>query len=476
MTPPVAQSGGNIQTPSQSTPPPTSSKKWLWIVIIVAVVAAAGAGGYWWWQNQQSQTDSTDTETAADSEAEATPTDDDTGWKELVNEKYYYSLEYPRDWKLTGRDADGKEVDPTQAKTEYLSKQYDDKFSNLRVYVHDYDVPKTAKEAAERTKKTADEVIEEKEFELGGEEAYYLAIHNHSTYMASVDGGQDTEYNEDYYFQYIYAVRNGYLYSIEIFEIYGDSEEYVIEPPHIPFEEWRNQETFDKIVESFRFLEYEPPTFSTGCLEFPLQLGNTWKYQVSSSGPFGLEASAVDLAELTGIYDHEFTIRTDTIEGDTSGSVYEERYGVDSPGNNLYANYRMSYVKSSDGDTLASGSVFYHDYKVFSCNEDSWELEVKTSPARFTADLLNEIAGEGAGIIGSAKVLDRDAEVTVPAGDFEAVLIEYNLETSAETNMGDIEVPISQKIWFVPEIGIVKHEMSGITNGTKELIEYNFAN
>ncbi|MFC1721682.1 PsbP-related protein [Patescibacteria group bacterium] len=466
----------NITPSSTSTPPsaPSSSKRWLWIIIIIAAVVAASAGGYWWWQNKSAEPAPASSAEIPDSETDTAPS---PGWSQYENVKYHYSIEYPNDWDIHSLSSD---MEPPPIETSDIigiSKGYDndDKIANFTIDVKEDELPRTPKEVADNIRKTYDdlEIFAEGETTLDGVPAYYITYHYEVSGGETYVDGEEVDFADIHYFTEILALKDGYLYTLVMNEQYTESDEYPVMPPDVPYDEWQNIETFDKMVETFKFRDFVPPEINTGCLEMPLTLGNTWKYRTTATGPFNIEAASEDTTELTAIRETEYVLDT-TVVMDGADNYYVERYGFDSTGDNMYLNHREVEVNTEGAGNIASGSLYYQGFKVFSCQEDEWPLDVDIATSKLNFQFPVSGGGDISKMTGTAKVLDRNAEVTIPAGTFEAVIVEIDVEEiSATTTLGEFSIPAYMKIWFVPGIGKVKQESTSAGEETIELLEYD---
>ena len=298
-------SADNASSAPEVLPPggqlsPKPKKVWLIILIIVIAAIAVGAilyitVGKKWLGNQNIVPVANNESNPAISEKTDTKVQMPVGWKSYENERFDYSFAYPADWKekflyigdsenqdrkkeyATGAEVYKIENDAhtwkfmvraIESRTGYSSSQQ--AFAAL----HDPKANKTTK------------IYEEGPIMLDGREAYYGAF-EHQTAQVTSDTGVILE-PKIVWEKTIVCQQGKITYELRWTErLSGESKnkhmEFDAGDNYIPFDQY--DEVFPKIVETFRFQLGEiaptPEVLNTGCLQFPVKKGNSWKYRVT---------------------------------------------------------------------------------------------------------------------------------------------------------------------------------------------------
>lgn len=187
---------------------------------------------------------------------------------------------------------------------------------------------------------------------------------------------------------------------------------------------------------------------SAGSIPFPIAVGNTWVYQMLSGNRQSVVTNRVlSVAPVPG--GHRVTM-SETISG-TPEKTTQETYI-------FYANGQIGYpVNEPNGvSVLDSGGVLWPDAADLASGQDHRSvLHVRVNsvpPAYKTANVT--VRGGGT------------ASVTVPAGTYQATIVDMVLATK----VGSFSSSVLVKTWTAPGTGPVKSEVSVLAAGNTTVI------
>ena len=188
---------------------------------------------------------------------------------------------------------------------------------------------------------------------------------------------------------------------------------------------------------------------SAESIPFPIAVGNTWVYQMVSNinNAHSLVTNRVlSVASVPG--GHQVTM-SETISG---GATTQQTYI-------FYANGKIGYpVHEANGvSVVGGGGVLWPDAADLASGQDYRSvLRVRvsnTGPARYeTANVT--VRGGGT------------ASVTVPAGTYQATIVDMILATK----VGSFSTSVLVRTWTAPGTGPVKTEVSVLAAGKTQLI------
>jgi len=184
-----------------------------------------------------------------------------------------------------------------------------------------------------------------------------------------------------------------------------------------------------------------------GSIPFPIAVGNTWVYQTISGNRQSVVTNrVVSVAPVPG--GHRVTM-SETISG-TPEKTTQETYI-------FYANGQIGYpVNEPNGvSVLDSGGVLWPDAADLASGQDYRSvLHVRVNsvpPSYKTANVT--VRGGGT------------ASVTVPAGTYQATIVDMVLATK----VGSFSSSVLVKTWTAPGTGPVKSEVSVLAAGKTEV-------
>ena len=197
---------------------------------------------------------------------------------------------------------------------------------------------------------------------------------------------------------------------------------------------------------------------------YPVAEGNTWEFSMQLPDPLGTVTETETMTEVVRVDDD--TVRA-TIErtfhyenGSTDDVTDSVDYVFHSDGS-LEVPYQSLPDTSGAVVTVKSGTMVWPTDEEFEAGtEKTGTIEASANGIDQTVDFA--IAGGGV------------ESVTVPAGTFDARLLEQKLEISIPEFSID-GLPIAAKSWLAPGTGLVKTEIPGLMGaGTVELVLVKF--
>jgi hypothetical protein len=187
---------------------------------------------------------------------------------------------------------------------------------------------------------------------------------------------------------------------------------------------------------------------SARSIPFPIAVGNTWVYQtVSGNRQSVVTNRVVSVAPVPG--GHRVTM-AETISGPPEKTTQETYI--------FYANGQIGYPVNEPNEVsvLDSGGVLWPDAADLASGQDHRSvLHVRVNsvpPAYKTANVT--VRGGGT------------ASVTVPAGTYQATIVDMVLATK----VGSFSSSVLVKTWTAPGTGPVKSEVSVLAAGKTEVI------
>ena len=190
---------------------------------------------------------------------------------------------------------------------------------------------------------------------------------------------------------------------------------------------------------------------SAGSIPFPIAVGNTWVYQSVSSinNAHSIVTNRVlSVAAVPG--GHRVTM-SEAISGSPAQSTQQTYI--------FYANGQIGYpVNGADGVSVAGSSgVLWPDAADLASGRDyNSVLRVRVSRTIPATDETANVTVRGGGT----------ASVTVPAGTYQATIVDMVLATK----VGSFSTSILVKTWTAPGTGPVKSEVSVLAAGKTQLL------
>jgi hypothetical protein len=195
---------------------------------------------------------------------------------------------------------------------------------------------------------------------------------------------------------------------------------------------------------------------SAGSIPFPIAVGNTWVYQVVSGNRQSLVTNRV-LSVAPVPSGHRVTM-SETISGAATQTTQETYI--------FYANGKIGYpVNEPNGvSVLDSGGVLWPDAADLASGQDYrsvLHVRVNSVPPSYKAANVT-VRGGGT------------ASVTVPAGTYQATIVDMVLATK----VGSFDTSVLVKTWTAPGTGPVKSQVSVLAAGktqvttTEELVTF----
>jgi hypothetical protein len=184
-----------------------------------------------------------------------------------------------------------------------------------------------------------------------------------------------------------------------------------------------------------------------GSIPFPIAVGNTWMYQAVSGNRQSLVTNRVlSVAPVPG--GHRVTM-SETISGAATQTTQETYI--------FYANGKIGYpVNEPNGvSVLDSGGVLWPDAADLASGQDYrsvLHVRVNSVPPSYKAANVT-VRGGGT------------ASVTVPAGTYQATIVDMVLATK----VGSFDTSVLVKTWTAPGTGPVKSEVSVLAAGKTEV-------
>jgi hypothetical protein len=187
---------------------------------------------------------------------------------------------------------------------------------------------------------------------------------------------------------------------------------------------------------------------SAGSIPFPIAVGNTWVYQMLSGNTQSVVTNRVlSVAPVPG--GHRVTM-SETISGPPEKTTQETYI--------FYANGKIGYpVNEPNGvSVLDGGGVLWPDAADLASGHDYrsvLHVRVNSVPPSYKAANVT-VRGGGT------------ASVTVPAGTYQATIVDMVLATK----VGSFGTSVLVKTWTAPGTGPVKSEVSVLAAGNTEVI------
>ena len=189
---------------------------------------------------------------------------------------------------------------------------------------------------------------------------------------------------------------------------------------------------------------------SAGSIPFPIAVGNTWVYQTVShvnNAHSIVTNRVVSVAAVPG--GHRVTM-SETVSGSLAPTTQQTYI--------FYANGQIGYpVNGADGVSVAGSSgVLWPDAADLASGRDyNSVLRVRVSRTIPATDETANVTVRGGGT----------ASVTVPAGTYQATIVDMVLATK----VGSFSTSILVKTWTAPGTGPVKSEVSVLAAGKTEV-------
>jgi hypothetical protein len=186
---------------------------------------------------------------------------------------------------------------------------------------------------------------------------------------------------------------------------------------------------------------------SAGSIPFPIAVGNTWVYQAVSGNRQSVVTNRVlSVAPVPG--GHRVTM-SETISGPPDKTTQETYI--------FYANGQIGYpVNEPNGvSVLNSGGVLWPDAADLASGQDYrsvLHVRVNSVPPSYKAANVTVRSG-------------GTASVTVPAGTYQATIVDMVLATK----VGSFDTSVLVKTWSAPGTGPVKSEVSVLAAGKTEV-------
>jgi hypothetical protein len=186
---------------------------------------------------------------------------------------------------------------------------------------------------------------------------------------------------------------------------------------------------------------------SAGSIPFPIAVGNTWVYQAVSGNRQSVVTNRVlSVAPVPG--GHRVTM-SETISGPPDKTTQKTYI--------FYANGQIGYpVNEPNGvSVLNSGGVLWPDAADLASGQDYrsvLHVRVNSVPPSYKAANVT-VRGGGT------------ASVTVPAGTYQATIVDMVLATK----VGSFDTSVLVKTWTAPGTGPVKSEVSVLAAGKAEV-------
>jgi hypothetical protein len=186
---------------------------------------------------------------------------------------------------------------------------------------------------------------------------------------------------------------------------------------------------------------------SAGSIPFPIAVGNTWVYQAVSGNRQSVVTNRV-LSVVPVPGGHRVTM-SETISGPPDKTTQETYI--------FYANGQIGYpVNEPNGvSVLNSGGVLWPDAADLASGQDYrsvLHVRVNSVPPSYKAANVT-VRGGGT------------ASVTVPAGTYQATIVDMVLATK----VGSFDTSVLVKTWTAPGTGPVKSEVSVLAAGQSEV-------
>ncbi len=187
---------------------------------------------------------------------------------------------------------------------------------------------------------------------------------------------------------------------------------------------------------------------SAASIPFPIAVGNTWVYQITSGNTGSIVTNrVVSVTPVPG--GHRVTMSETT--GGASPKTAQATYI-------FYANGKIGYpVNEANGvSVVGSGGVLWPDAAGLASGQDYHSvLHVKvsnTGPAKYET---SDVTVRGGGT----------ATVTVPAGTYQATIVDMILAMK----VGSFSTSVLIKTWTAPGTGPVKSEVSVLAAGNTDV-------
>jgi hypothetical protein len=187
---------------------------------------------------------------------------------------------------------------------------------------------------------------------------------------------------------------------------------------------------------------------ASGSLPFPVAMGNTWTYKITSSGESGTTINKMTAVTPAAGGQRVTMATTDHLASVNTSA--KETYVFGSDGSIIYP---LNQIQPGTGVTVSGNGVVWPPASVLDSGKPSKSnLKLSVKVAGQTISTTAHITVQGAGT----------QTVTVPAGTYQATVL---LMTETVAVQG-IAVTDEVKVWLAPGVGPVKDEVLANQAGT----------
>jgi hypothetical protein len=180
---------------------------------------------------------------------------------------------------------------------------------------------------------------------------------------------------------------------------------------------------------------------SGASVPFPVAVGNTWKYATTAGSETGTTVDKMTAVVPVASGQQVTMTGTSTLLGTTTNHSFTYVFGSDGS-----ITFPLSQFGSTSGVTLSGSGVFWPPASVIDAGKPSTsQLKISIKESGVSLSTTAHITVQGAGT----------ASVTVPAGSYQATVVDMTIALSVE----GISVTEEVKTWLATGVGPVKDEV-----------------
>lgn len=189
---------------------------------------------------------------------------------------------------------------------------------------------------------------------------------------------------------------------------------------------------------------------SGASVPFPVAVGNTWKYATTAASETGTTVNKMTAVVPVASGQQVTVTSTSTLLGTTTTHTFTYLFGSDGS-----ITYPLSQLESSGVSLSGTGAIWPPAAVIASGKPSTSALKISISESGVNLSTTAHITVQGAGT----------ASVTVPAGTYQATVVDMTIALTVE----GISVTEEVKTWLASGVGPVKDEVILDEAGTQHV-------